>query len=124
MLFLIVLVVLFIIGIVILRNVDVYSEWGLLGFMIAGIAGVGLLSVAIMIPVARASVRDQIVQFNAFKATLDDARAHRGLTDLERAAITSKIAEWNAWLASEKYWSTGHTALWHLDEVNSMEPLK
>ncbi len=126
MLFLSVAAIFFLMGLIIFLRTkhDYHSEWPFVGLVVAVLAGIALFSCTITIPVNRASVRDHIIQFNAFKETLEEARTHRGLTDLERAAITIKVAEWNSWLASEKYWSTGHTAIWHLNEVNSMEPIK
>lgn len=100
------------------------AEPEIVGIILTVCAGVTLLGLAISIPIERASDRDYLVRLKAFSETVRRSRASGKFSEIERAAILKDIADWNNWLASEKYWNQGTFDWWHLDEVMTLEPIE
>lgn len=108
----------------ILRKVDIVSVWWLIsaiGLCISGFLFIGML---MGIPISRNSERESLERLKAFQDTIFRARQDKALSEMERAAILAKIADWNEWLASRKYWDKGQWDYWHVDEVSTTEPLE
>jgi hypothetical protein len=106
----------------ILLAIKVQKEYDVWATMSAVFFGIGFIVVILFWVLAPLSYRSEIKQFEAFKATLSNAR-ELPLSEFERAAIQSKIADWNGWLADKQYTDT-----WLIncvpDEVNDLEPIK
>lgn len=94
----------------------------MIGTMIAGTILVIML--LMLVPMLRVGERNDIIKFTSFKETVRAARANPHLSEIERAALLTKIAEFNGWLAMEKYWVNTQWSLWHLDEVKDLQPLE
>jgi hypothetical protein len=84
--------------------------------------GIGFILAVLVWVLAPLQYKSEIKQFEAFKTTLSNAR-ELDLSEYERAAIQSKIADWNEWLADIQYKDT-----WLIncvpDEINDLEPIK
>ncbi len=77
--------------------------------LIVSVAVIGLLFTLVPVPViigSRMSDRAAVVRYNAFRDTINAARA-RGTNIVENAAVLNTIAEWNQAIASAKYWNEG-----------------
>jgi uncharacterized integral membrane protein len=88
----------------------------------AFLSGVGALIVGLVWILSPLQYKSEIKQFEAFQQTLSNAR-ELPLSEFERAAIQTKIADWNEWLADVKYKDTWMINLVP-DEVNKLEPVK
>lgn len=83
-----------------------------------------LLFVAIiMIPFVRADLKNQIVQYNAFKQSLKNARLNN-TSELENAAILNKIIGWNMKIESAKHWNKTILKVYIPNEFAELEPIK
>lgn len=96
--------------------------------IVSGVLALGslvLLVVAVIfIPVTRMSGQAEIIKYNEFSETLKRARQKGAMTDLERAAIQQKIAEFNCWRVEMQYWNNSVFDIWNPDEVDALKPLE
>jgi len=122
MLILIVLAVLFVLGLIISVLVNGIDWLEIPSTVIGVIAGVLLLIALISLPIERLDNHAQIVEFNAIKTTVEEARK-RG-NDFENAALQQKIITANGWLAKAKYYNTTVFDIWVPDKVNDLSPIK
>ena len=84
------------------------------------------LTIGLIITVDRMYDHNLLERYNAVKQTIATAREKGETTDLERAALTKEILNWNARIASKKYWNnTFWFDVCHVDEVlDQLEPLE
>lgn len=114
------LTVLLIIGIMLSRSYR-YDEC--LGFMLVTMSSMILIISLIILPLNYYGTKSEIVQYYITKATIDQAR-EQSISDIERAALTTKIVEINQWLAGVKYWNETIFDIYIPDEIMGLEPLK
>ena len=69
------------------------------------------------------SYKGQVKKFEAFKQTISTARIE-DISEIERAAILSKVAEWNEWVAETKYYNGTLFDLWIPDEAADLSPIR
>lgn len=82
-----------------------------------------LFSVIVLIFLNSYTVKGEIAEYYAVKATITNSRT-TDIAEIERAALTQKIIETNKWLAKIQY---DNNTIWDIfipDEVNNLEPLK
>ena len=99
------------------------GEYMPVSMLFSGVLGLFLLIVFAAVYFNPYSVRGEIAQYYAVKASIADARV-MNVTDIERAALTQKIIETNRWLAQIQF--DNHN-LWDMfipDEVDNLKPLK
>ena len=116
MLILLGLTVLTIVGIVLMSNYN--TEF--LGVIIVTIFGLALLVSLTIIGVNQAIGVSKVEEYNAFVKTLELARNNEEI-ELERAAVTSKVVEWNQYIASAKYWNDGLLDIFVHDGVAGLD---
>lgn len=92
-------------------------EFAVFGMLTCGLF---LLITLATIPIYRADTRDHLAQREALQQTYNKLRAH----PLEMATVGKEIAEWNAWLASAKYWNGTQWRWWWPDDVKQTKPIR
>ncbi len=98
-----------------------YEWWGIPGFVLAMLCGIGLAAAGLSLVVEPLAVKSRIAAFHQVRASVEAAR-ERG--DIEAAALALKIIEVNFWLAREQYWNGTCFDLWVPDEVDELEPIR
>lgn len=99
-------------------------DWEFTGITFAGLGAIALATIAIIWPVNYYGSVAEVDRYHALKETIEQARQGE-VSEMERAALTQKMAEYNADLASVKYWN--NTKLFDdfiADELAELEPLK
>lgn len=103
-----------------LEKKDRYFAGGIICMAVGSLAlFIGLLGL-LLNPI---EYRAKASQLQAFKETVEFSRTSN-VSELERAAILSKIGEWNEWLAETKYYNESIFGLWIPDEVAQIEPIR
>lgn len=77
----------------------------------------------IFIPIVRIGFNADIERYHAFKQTLENARLE-DMSELERATILIKIADWNMDIANAKHWDKTIFGIYIPDEVTELEFIK
>lgn len=75
----------------------------------------------IAIAINRLDCKNEMVEIQSLRETVEIAREQQ---IIERAALTTKIADANKWLASAKYWNDTTFDIFWLDEVEDIKPIK
>ena len=83
---------------------------------------VGLVAIAISLPLIHSSINSEILQFEEIKATYDWAREQD--VDIQIAAIQLNIAEYNRWLEGKQYWHDTILGIFIPDRVMELKPIK
>jgi hypothetical protein len=119
MLFLSILIILSIISIYWYKQ----DEWN--GFALASsfVFSFATIIALIILPISYYDGKAGIKRYYALKQTIEDSRKN-GISDVERAALTKKIAEYNADLASVKYWNDTIFDIYIPDELAELDYLK
>jgi hypothetical protein len=65
----------------------------------------------------------EVNRYYALKQTIEESRKG-GTSEIERAALTKKIADYNADLASVKYWNNTTFGIFISDKLADLPPLK
>lgn len=99
------------------------TYYDLLGFTLSTICGVCLFFALILLPANYYEVKGEIQEYYALEQTVNNARSGR-INDIERAALASKIAETNMWLANIQYWNETIFDICIPDEVIKLDPLQ
>ena len=95
----------------------------LAGELLMIVAGILLLISLIILPINRQSCFADIAKIKAFQETVSASRMEN-LSEIERAAILSKIAEWNEWIAETKYYNNTIWDIFIPDEAANLQPIK
>ena len=124
MLIIIILSVLIVAGVVLARsgdynNAPFLKDLGAFCFIISGLA---LVVVIILIPVNKMHVESNIVKLKEVQRVIETARESD--LELESAAFQLKIADWNQWLAGQKYWNGTVFGLWIPDKIETIENIR
>lgn len=83
---------------------------------------VGMVAIAISLPLIHASIKSEILQFEEARATYEWAREQD--VDMEIAAAQLNIAEYNGWLKNKQYWNDTIFGIFIPDKVRELEPIK
>ncbi|MBM3242345.1 hypothetical protein FJZ31_39265 [Candidatus Poribacteria bacterium] len=83
---------------------------------------VGIVAIAISLPLIHSSIKSEILQFEEARATYEWARAKD--VDMEIAAFQLNIAEYNRWLTNQQYWKNTIVGLFIPDKVMELKPIK
>ncbi len=100
-----------------------FNGWEVSGFLISIISGVALVIALIVLPVNFNSIKSDINQYNIIKQTILESRTEN-ISDIERAALTTKIIETNQWLVNTQYWNETIFDIYIPDEIMKLKPLK
>ena len=95
----------------------------ILGCTLFTVCGIILFATLILLPVSYYSEKGNIQEYYALEQTVNNARSN-GVNDIERATLTSKIAETNMWLAKTKYWNDTIFDIYIPDEVMELKVLQ
>lgn len=90
-----------------------------IAFISAAVLVIGL----IFIPISINGDRNKVAEYNATKQTIEYARSN-DVSDVEQAALITKIIEVNNGLAKAKLWNETTWGIYWLDEYANLEPLK
>jgi len=83
---------------------------------------VGLVAIAISVPLIHSSIKSEILKFEETRATYDWAREQD--VDMEIAAIQLNIAEHNRWLEGKQYWNNTVVGIFIPDKVMELKPMQ
>jgi len=83
---------------------------------------VGIVAIAISLPLIHSSIKSEILQFEETRATYEWARA-KGV-DMEIAAVQLNIADYNRWLTNQQYWKNTIVGIFIPDKVMELKPIK
>lgn len=119
--------ILIFIGLILLCGLGIYmhqkDEWEMGWAITSIITGMVLFVALIMLPISYYNDMSKIKQYNSAEATIQEART-KNISDIERAALTTKIIDENQWLANEQYWNKTIFDLYIPNEVMKLQPLK
>jgi cell division protein FtsB len=85
--------------------------------------GVVLTVALIALPVQYYSGKAEVQRYYALKETIDQSRQNKA-SDIERAALTKEIANYNKDLAEVKYWNDSIFDIYVPDDLANLKPLK
>lgn len=117
-----VLIVLTVISILIWKNASYSSDWDILGIMGVFIFGTLLVVGLIILPINYYSGLAEIERYHALKNSIEESRKDN-MSEVERAALVNKIAEYNADIASTRYWNNTVFDIFIPDELAELEDL-
>ncbi|WP_368900777.1 hypothetical protein [Oceanobacillus oncorhynchi] len=123
MIILIGLAILTVIGLIIIRYSSYISNWDTVGFFITMISGVLLAISLIVLPLNYYGTKAEVDRYNALQETIENSRSG-DMSDIERAALTSEIADYNKDLASIKYWNNTIFDIYIYDGLAELEFLE
>lgn len=83
---------------------------------------VGIVAIAISLPLIHSSIKSEILQFEEARATYEWAREQD--VDMEIAAVQLNIAEYNRWLKNKQYWNDTILGIFIPDRVRELKPIK
>lgn len=113
----------FVAGIITLKSW--YSDLAeFIGVGLSVIGAIALATIAICWPYSYYSSLAEVERYHALKDTIELSRTAE-ISEYERATLTQKVAEYNADIASVKYWN--ENVLFDdfiADELAELEPLK
>lgn len=93
------------------------------GTVMAMVCGMVLVVALIVMPFIYCVEVSDIQMYHATKATVEASRG-QDVAYIERAALTQKIIDVNAWLGRVQYWNQTIFDPYIPDEVMELEPLK
>jgi hypothetical protein len=93
-----------------------------LGVILIFFGIVGIIAIAISLPLIHSSIKSEILKFEEIKATFEWARKQN--VDLEIAAVQLNIAEYNRWLKSKQYWHETIVGIFIPDKVMELKPIQ
>jgi uncharacterized membrane protein len=93
------------------------------GFFLMIMPAIAIIIMSVIFIGARVDVATTACQIEATRETIAESRKGE-VGELERAAVLSKMIEYNAWLADKRYWNSGTWDYWIPDSVMTIEPLK
>lgn len=116
---LIISIVVLVIGVILLHTESLDT----LGFIATLVGVIAVIVIPLGWVINISSYNSNIQQYNAIKETIKIAR-EESISDIERAALTTKIIEVNEYLASAKYWNNTMFGDNIPDEFAELEYLK
>ncbi|WP_310876955.1 hypothetical protein [Priestia megaterium] len=99
------------------------SDLDVFTFIGAMLSGVCLVVALIILPIQYNSGKAEVERYKALKVTIEESRKSE-ISDIERAALTKKIADYNADIASVRYWNNTTFGIYIPDELAELEYLK
>lgn len=93
------------------------DEIAMFGMSLSALA---LFVLLLTMPVYRADVHNRLAQRDALQQSYSELRTN----PLEMVTVGKEIAEWNAWLASAKYWNDTQWRWWWPDDVQQTKPIR
>ncbi len=119
--FIVVSLILFILGIWIMRK---DSDYDLIGFTLSLVFGLCLLCCVLAIPMSHLNWNATIREYHSLERTIEHARVNE-ISDVERATLTVMIAEMNVKVAEGQYWAN-HPWFYinYPSELLELEPLR
>jgi hypothetical protein len=118
---------LFLLTLIILSIGSIYwykrDEWNDLALGLSFLFSLVTIIALIILPISYYDGKAEIKRYYALKQTIEDSRKN-GISDVERAALTKKIAEYNADLANVKYWNDTIFDIYIPDELAELDYLK
>jgi hypothetical protein len=104
----IICIAVFVAGALLFRFADDKSSDGaeMCAIALIMVGGFATIMSLIAIPINRAGVRSEMVEFTQTQKTIEFARSENGpVSPIELAALQQKVIECNEWLASTQYWA-------------------
>ena len=98
-----------------------FPRFRILGTVVGVISGFLLAIVLVCAVSQRADQRSWIIEYEAFRKTVTDARAKGSMTEFERAAILKDVADKNGDIMSVRYWNQTTWDIFWLDDFDTLE---
>jgi hypothetical protein len=96
----------------------------LFGGILLSLCTIAFFLAALIIPSERYKTRVSMVEYEAFKQTVNQSRS-KEISEIERAAITTEISQWNQWISATKYKNNTWFFDWTIpDDVMDLQPFK
>lgn len=94
-----------------------------ISIVMIAISTILLIGSLILIPIFHYNGKAEVERYYALQNTIEKSR-EEGLSEVERAALTTEIAEYNKDLASVKYWNNTIFDWWHYDGLAELDYLE
>lgn len=123
MIILISLIIIFVIGLIILKQSDSAFGWQYMaGTLITIISGIILFVSLIGLSLNRMETFAKIAEYKSVEVTIQQTRNDNN--QLENVALQHKVIDCNKWLASQLYYNGTLFDIWIPDEILELTPIK
>jgi len=94
-----------------------------LGVILIFFGVVGIITIAVSLPMMHSSIKSDILQFEEAKSLYELAREEEDM-DMELVAFELKIVEENRWLRNKQYWNDTIFGIFIPDSVMKLKPIR
>lgn len=123
MIIVIILVFILILGVILINKASYFSKWHDIGFVIILATSILLGSSLAVLVINQFEGREKEQEYYAIKHTIETSRNNE-ISGVERAALTTKIIEFNQEIAKAKYWRGTLIDIWIYDGFAELEYLE
>lgn len=123
MILLVLLGVLTIASAVIWKISDELSLMDIIGTFATFIFGLFFAGALIMLPISYYGTKADVYRYHSLKDTIEESR-NSDISEIERAALTQEIADYNKYLASIKFWNDTIFDIYIYDGLAELEYLQ
>lgn len=113
-----------IISIILLKRVSYLSDWDTVLFISSLVFGAIFTLALIALPFSYYSSKAEVERYYILKETIEQSHSNHQISDLERAALTTQITEYNKDLASVKFWNESIFDIYIYDGLAELDYLK
>lgn len=125
MLLIILFILILIVGITIIRINDKLNRNIDIGVVTAIFSSIVLILALIVLPLARCSCTNSIIEFKEAQRVIENQRQRKDISEIEGAALTNKIIEYNTWLQKSKEMSKSKwVGIYYQKQVNELSPIE
>lgn len=115
-------ILLIVIGVIVFKVSDSFSDFEAVGFVLATTGSIFFIGLLIALPIIRMDCMSKIKGFEAVRETILIQREN-GI-EIERTALIVKMVEYNKWLKEIQYQNSTFLDIFIPDEIDNLEPLK
>lgn len=125
MLLIILFILILIVGITIIRINDKSNRNIDIGVVTTIFSSIVLILALIVLPLARCSCTNSIIEFKEAQRVIENQRQRKDISEIEGAALTNKIIEYNTWLQKSKEMSKSKwVGIYYQKQVNELSPIE
>lgn len=125
MLLIILFILILIVGITIIRINDKLNRNIDIGVVTTIFSSIVLILALIVLPLARCSCTNSIIEFKEAQRVIENQRQRKDISEIEGAALTNKIIEYNTWLQKSKEMSKSKwVGIYYQKQVNELSPIE
>lgn len=116
----------FVFGILIAVSKKKYDDgWEGMKFICCIAGGIGTIVCLLAMILAPIHIHAEIVEFNAVKITIEEARGNPDISEFEMATLQLKVIEKNEWLADRQFWAKNKLSNWfYPKKILDLKPIK